>query len=333
MYPFCCKSRLERRIFLKSSDGVEVPFLGGRRHPQNVQAGRLSRQECRVASHLAACWRTVRLRAGIKPRRSVGSIPVNTRCPQGGETELQKVGHTCGLLDYRGFGWQRVWLPASRRRLSPRHRRRQPKRRSRRPSRRPPPRWPRRRHSSLRRRSRQAAIEQEQAAKVPTLHPYVPIKGERIFNRLDTIIAGGGLKWHPFFVSAYSGGGFTLGAGYNHLVSSYNTIDARGQLHHHRLQTRRGRVPRTAHVQPPRQPVAPRRLARGHASRLLRYRDGHVEGRQDQLPVPAAVRLSPPHHLPEATELHAAGRRRVLDVVAGARRGDVTIGGDEIHAG
>ena len=40
--------------------------------------------------------------------------------------------------------------------------------------------------------SRQAAIEQEQAAKVPTLHPYVPNKGERIFNRLDTVLAGGG---------------------------------------------------------------------------------------------------------------------------------------------
>ncbi len=181
--------------------------------------------------------------------------------------------------------------------------------------------------------SRQAAIEQEQAAKVPTLHPYVPIKGERIFNRLDTIIAGGGLKWHPFFMSAYSGGGFTLGAGYNHFVSSYNTIDARGQLHPHRLQTRRGRVPRAAHLQPPRQPVAPRRLARGHASRLLRHRDEHVEGRSDQLPVPAAVRLSTPHPLPDATEPHAAGRRRVLDVVAGARRGFVTLGGDEIHAG
>jgi len=75
--------------------------------------------------------------------------------------------------------------------------------------------------------SRQAAIEQEQAAKVPTLHPYIPIKGERIFQRLDTLLAGGGLKWHPFFTSAYSGGGFTLGAGYNHHVSSYNTIDAR----------------------------------------------------------------------------------------------------------
>ena len=60
--------------------------------------------------------------------------------------------------------------------------------------------------------SRQAAIEQEQAAKVPTLHPYEPDKGERIFDRLDTMLQGGTLKWHPFFDSAYSGGGFTLGS-------------------------------------------------------------------------------------------------------------------------
>ncbi len=38
--------------------------------------------------------------------------------------------------------------------------------------------------------TRQAAIEQEQAAKVPTLHPYVPNKAERIFERIDTILAG-----------------------------------------------------------------------------------------------------------------------------------------------
>ncbi len=76
--------------------------------------------------------------------------------------------------------------------------------------------------------SRQAAIEQQQAAKVPTLKPYEPGKGERIFDRLDTLLQGGALKWHPFFESAYSGGGFTLGLGYQNYVSSYNIIDVRG---------------------------------------------------------------------------------------------------------
>ena len=76
--------------------------------------------------------------------------------------------------------------------------------------------------------TRQAAIEQEQAAKVPTLHPYVSNKGERIFQRLDTLLERGTLRWHPFFESAYSGGGFTLGFGHANYVSAYNTIDVRG---------------------------------------------------------------------------------------------------------
>jgi hypothetical protein len=75
--------------------------------------------------------------------------------------------------------------------------------------------------------SRQAAIEQEQAAKVPQLRPYTPNKVEKYFERFDAVIAGGTLKWHPFFESAYSGGGFTLGVGRANYVSAYNFIDAR----------------------------------------------------------------------------------------------------------
>jgi hypothetical protein len=76
--------------------------------------------------------------------------------------------------------------------------------------------------------SREAAIQQAQAAKVPELHPYVPNKAEQIFEHVDTILAGGTLRWHPFFDSAYSGGGFTLGVGHVNYVSAYNYIDVRG---------------------------------------------------------------------------------------------------------
>jgi len=76
--------------------------------------------------------------------------------------------------------------------------------------------------------TRQAAIEQEQAAKVPNLHPYVPNKAESIFQRVDTILEGGTLRWHPFFENAYSGGGFTLGVGHSNYVSAYNYLDVRG---------------------------------------------------------------------------------------------------------
>jgi Omp85 superfamily domain len=76
--------------------------------------------------------------------------------------------------------------------------------------------------------SRQAAIEQEEAAKAAALRPYVPNKGERIFDKIDTLLQGGQLRWHPFFDSAYSGGGFTLGAGRLTYLGGYNTLDVRG---------------------------------------------------------------------------------------------------------
>jgi hypothetical protein len=76
--------------------------------------------------------------------------------------------------------------------------------------------------------TRQGEIEREQAAKVPNLHPYVVNKAEKIFQRVDTVLEGGTLRWHPFFENAYSGGGFTLGLGHASYVSAYNYIDVRG---------------------------------------------------------------------------------------------------------
>jgi hypothetical protein len=76
--------------------------------------------------------------------------------------------------------------------------------------------------------SREAAIEQEQAAKVAVLKPYQPNAGERWAQKAQDVLVNGGLHWHPFFENAYSGGGFTLGAGYVHPIASYNRIDARG---------------------------------------------------------------------------------------------------------
>ena len=76
--------------------------------------------------------------------------------------------------------------------------------------------------------TREAAIAQEQADKAKELHPYVPGKVEAFLNRADVILANGVPKWHPYFESAYSGGGFTLGVGYMHHVSPFNAIDVRG---------------------------------------------------------------------------------------------------------
>jgi hypothetical protein len=76
--------------------------------------------------------------------------------------------------------------------------------------------------------TREAAIIQDQAAKSQNLHPYQLNKAEQIFQHVDTILEGGTLRWHPFFDSAYSGGGFTLGLGHTNYVSAYNYIDVRG---------------------------------------------------------------------------------------------------------
>jgi hypothetical protein len=76
--------------------------------------------------------------------------------------------------------------------------------------------------------TRAATVEQEESAKAKTLHPYVPGTAEKWMDKAEDILVNGGLRWHPFFTSAYSGGGFTLGVGYMQHVSSYNLLDIRG---------------------------------------------------------------------------------------------------------
>src|SRR5882672_961572 len=78
--------------------------------------------------------------------------------------------------------------------------------------------------------SRVAAIEQAQDAKAEHLTPAVPGKPEQYVTRLSDMFLSGQMDWHPFWVNAYSGGGFTLGAGYLNHVSSYNTLDVRGSI-------------------------------------------------------------------------------------------------------
>jgi hypothetical protein len=78
--------------------------------------------------------------------------------------------------------------------------------------------------------TRQEAIEQAQAEKAQALRPYEPDKAERVIGRIDQALAADRRRWHPFFDSAYQGGGFAYGAGYMHYVSPYNAIDVRGSL-------------------------------------------------------------------------------------------------------
>ena len=76
--------------------------------------------------------------------------------------------------------------------------------------------------------TRAARVAAEQQEKAKQLKPYEPNKAEVWVAKLEEQFITGSLHWHPFFTSAYAGGGFTLGAGYSTHVSSYSTIDVRG---------------------------------------------------------------------------------------------------------
>src|SRR6187200_1352032 len=97
--------------------------------------------------------------------------------------------------------------------------------------------------------TRTAVIEQAIKQKSNTLVEYKPNKVEEAIDRAEDLFLTGRVHWHPFFDSAYAGGGFTLGAGYITHVSSYNTFDVRGsytrleaQFVAPRLFDRRGRL-------------------------------------------------------------------------------------------
>src|SRR3954468_22248793 len=75
-----------------------------------------------------------------------------------------------------------------------------------------------------------AAIEQAQAQKALTLHPFQPGKVEEVLDNVEKLLVSGSLHVHPFFESAYAGGGFTLGAGYARYLSAYNVLDLRGSI-------------------------------------------------------------------------------------------------------
>jgi hypothetical protein len=76
--------------------------------------------------------------------------------------------------------------------------------------------------------TRQGAIEERQAQKVETLHPYTPSGGERVMTALQNVFVYPVETWHPFFESAYRGGGFAAGLGYMWHVSPYSYVDIRG---------------------------------------------------------------------------------------------------------
>ena len=76
--------------------------------------------------------------------------------------------------------------------------------------------------------TRSGRLTAQQQEKSTRLKPYAPRKAEEWVKTLEEQLITGAVHWHPFFQSAYAGGGFTLGAGYLSHVGSYNTLDLRG---------------------------------------------------------------------------------------------------------
>ena len=78
--------------------------------------------------------------------------------------------------------------------------------------------------------TRTSVIEQEQAEKAAAVRPYKPGAVEKYLDYAQNYLTGGQLHWHPFFDSAYAGGGFTVGAGYLQHLGSYSVLDFRGSI-------------------------------------------------------------------------------------------------------
>jgi surface antigen Omp85-like protein len=78
--------------------------------------------------------------------------------------------------------------------------------------------------------TREAEIVAAQKTKAGNLKPYEVGRVEAWVDNLEDAVLSGRAAWHPFFESAYAGGGFTVGAGHLSHVSSYNTLDVRGSI-------------------------------------------------------------------------------------------------------
>jgi surface antigen Omp85-like protein len=76
--------------------------------------------------------------------------------------------------------------------------------------------------------SRAAEIAAEQAQKAAQLHPYEPSSAERWAVALRREFLDEPSGFYPYFASVYSGGGFTLGAGYRQFYGDRTHWDIKG---------------------------------------------------------------------------------------------------------
>ena len=181
--------------------------------------------------------------------------------------------------------------------------------------------------------TREQAIEQAQAEKDKALHPVVPTKAEYWLDKAEEILSNG-MKWHPFFENAYSGGGFTLGAGYAFYLGPYSFLDVRGSYTitgYKRFEAEFSRAPA---LQPARQALGAWRVARCDPGGLLWHR-GRL---RPTTPPPTtaftqAIRLGAPDGAPTRRCADAPGRRRCPQWTQKHGEGTDSFGGRGLHAG
>lgn len=78
--------------------------------------------------------------------------------------------------------------------------------------------------------TRTSLITRAQADKDAVLHPYQPGAAEKYLDYAENYLTNGQLHWHPFFNSAYAGGGVTLGGGYLQHLGPRSVLDGRGSF-------------------------------------------------------------------------------------------------------
>ena len=76
--------------------------------------------------------------------------------------------------------------------------------------------------------SRAALIAAQQADKAKRLQPYVPNRAEEVLVKLKREFLEQPSGLYPYFASVYSGGGFTLGAGYRQFYADRSHVDLKG---------------------------------------------------------------------------------------------------------
>src|SRR3954454_9871348 len=76
--------------------------------------------------------------------------------------------------------------------------------------------------------SRADVIIQQEAAKAKKLTPPAPNKAEALVAKVQDIMLENPSGFYPYFGSVYSGGGFTLGAGYRQFRGDNTFFDIKG---------------------------------------------------------------------------------------------------------